>query len=186
MSDVPAPKPWERQPEEPEPAFLLFQRYRDRRPPRGRVYEATKGAAGHVETLRLFQDWHWKERAAAWDAHIEAIRLHEVEEVARVDARDRAKEHLLLTNDLLQLALREARKWLRAAEESDMTLIKPADLIKLTDLVVKLERLIKGQPTERVEHGRDLSHLTDDELEQVEALLSKGAADPEPGTSGAH
>lgn len=166
--------PWERQAGETEEEYELFTRYRDRRPPRGRVIGPGMGNTAKV--FKMFQDLRWTERVAAWDRYLGRIELEARAEFVAKSARDRVQDHLALLSDGYELALLELRKLLQRARETDMpgAVIKTPELIKLIDRVVTLERAIHGQATEVVEHkGPDLSALSLDEIDKLEELLSK-------------
>ncbi len=69
--------PWERQPREGEAAFAAFLAYRDLGP--YRTHEATRKRLGKTPGyLKPIERWsalrHWRPRAGAWDAHLQAER----------------------------------------------------------------------------------------------------------------
>jgi hypothetical protein len=51
--------------------------------------------------------------------------------------------------------------------------VKPSELIKLAETVIKLDRLVRGEATDRTENDVDFSQYTVDELRKLNELLTK-------------
>lgn len=97
------PKPWERRPEESAAAFRAAQTYFNLGPSRSIDAVAallTRQGKGKDQARKgktacgSFTKWSathkWRERAAAWDAHLDALQVAANENAARVKAAQRA------------------------------------------------------------------------------------------------
>src|SRR5262249_19252081 len=127
----------------------------EQHPPGGRLPRAS----GTIR--RWAQRWSWLERARAWDQ--ETQRLQQAEQLAAIQemAQRHAKEALLMQNKAIE-SLRQLRPEELGARDTLAYLIEAA----------KLERLARGEPTERVSqehHFEDLKELSDVELATIVA-----------------
>ena len=165
---------WDRQAVDTDESWPFFQAYRDQNPPRRLepVRCTPKGAVSPaVDKLRAwYRDHGWRDRVAAYDAHVDGIIQEEREDRLREDVRAMTARHLAILQDAGELVADQLAKYLRSARESDMHgLLKPNEIAKIMDLTVKLERLTRGESTERIEADVDLTSLSDEEL----AILAK-------------
>lgn len=195
---------WEQQPGESGTLFAHFVFYRDMRYPK--VDKQIKDAAGNVKktmtetvmdgtvpyvkrSLRKTAEalgmnkrtianqstkWDWVRRCEAYDAYVDRMN-REANEAA---IRKMKQEHALLAQQMIRKA---TRRLLSLPEEE----ISAAELARMVDVGVKVERLSRGESTENqavthtgeVEVKReaplDLSGLTNEELDQFEQLLEK-------------
>ncbi len=122
MTDNPAPKPWDKQPDEPPEWFNRFHIYLTLGPSRTLLaaYHEWSGSKGnHSSTVnKRSKEWRWKERALAFDqanraekAAFEAAREAEARE-RRIRQNDRifqAVAAALDAADLENLSTEEAR-----------------------------------------------------------------------------
>ena len=118
--------------------------------------------------------WDWVRRCEAYDAHVDRMN-REANEAA---IRKMKQDHALLAQQMLRKA---TRRLLTMPEEE----ITAAELARIVDVGVKVERLSRGESTENqavthtgeVEVKRDapldLSGLSNEELDQFERLLEK-------------
>jgi len=172
---------WEQWEGEPEEAFAAFVQYRDQTKPRAilRVF-----GARNTKLLEWSQTFEWKRRVLAYDRHHDAIRLEATESVLAQKGAEVAAEHLLLLKDTRELVARELKKLVEASRNSDMPgLLRTNDLIKMTDMVVKLDRLLRGESTENlgVTDELDYSGLTIEEIKQLKDLRAKAKRGNGPG-----
>lgn len=128
-------------------------------------------------TIEL-QNWYnanmWADRVSAYDAHTDELKLAERDSVLAQTTREIAFEHMSMLQDARELASREVSKLLKASQESEMHgLLKPAEMIKMIDAVVKLDRLVRDQPTENTVIKEDLSGLDLDDLKKLRELRQK-------------
>jgi hypothetical protein len=168
--------PWERWPGESARAYTAFCLFRDLGPRRSldaasRSYhhpgpEARQLPSGRLPrasgTIRRWAHrWRWLDRACAWDEETE--RIKQVEQLAAIQdmAQRHAKEALMMQNKAIE-RLRQLRPEELGVRDTLAFLVEAA----------KLERLARGEPTERVSqehHFEDLKELTDEELAQIVA-----------------
>lgn len=167
------PAPWDRQPYDSELSWRAFQTYRDRLP-RSRAIVLDGRALNPIEVVAWMRDHFWIERCAEYDRHLDGLRQSEIEAVHAQSARDIAAEHMELAGSARAIAARELAKLREASENSAYESLKPRDLIRLLDLVVKVDRLVRGESTESVD-VRDLSSLSDADLEEIERIANRGA-----------
>jgi hypothetical protein len=170
--------PWDRQPTDTDEQFLWFVAYRDAIPPRalGRI----RAPGGTVRPpLQVLLEWanagHWTDRVAAWDQHLDTLRQRERESAAGAAGRQVAEEQeAALTQDLLDLAHRELDKLLMTSISTPAETLRPGEVNRMIENVVKLRRLQRGESTEQIKtDGVDLSGLTVEELRQLVALKNK-------------
>ncbi len=180
MSTKPPPQPWERQEAETEEAWAAFRTYRDM-PPDARMM--TRAATRSTATLsKWFNEHGWAARCREYDAKFDSIRVEEREAMYRRQAQQIAIDHMLMLSDARELVQREVAKWTAASRDSAMHgLVKVADLTKLFEMVVKLDRLVRGETTENV-GSKDLNYanLSTDELDTLNALLDKACKEADP------
>ena len=195
---------WEQQPGESSTLFAHFVVYRDMRYPK--VDKPVKDADGNIKktvtetimdgtvpyvkrSIRKTAEilgmnkrtianqstkWDWVRRCEAYDAHVDRVN-REANEAA---IRKMKQDHALLAQQMLRKA---TRRLLTMPEEE----ITAAELARIVDVGVKVERLSRGESTENqavthtgeVEVKRDapldLSGLSNEELDQFERLLEK-------------
>jgi hypothetical protein len=141
MSDTPLP--YERQPSESDRAFAAFCCYRDLGPKRSvdevgkRLYGGhlgrKRGATGRLQEWS--SKWHWRERAAAWDAHLDCQTR---------EAQERARKEMGERHAKVAVALQEkAIQRLKAMKPEELT---SADLLRYFVEAARLERLARGEP----------------------------------------
>lgn len=167
------PNPWERQDGESSQAYQAFLIYRDLGP--GRTFAAVAEKSKKCDSLirKWKRRWNWRERADAWDVEMDR---QTCEELRKGIAKMR-KEHTGIAKAMLVKSL----KALQRIPEDELT---PRDITTMVDVASKLERISRGEATERTE-GRqtvagevslssiDLSKVSDDELETLDAITGK-------------
>lgn len=188
--------PWDQLPGESSKAYAAFAIYRDLGPRRSvdeasRAYHrptpqaatstATRRRRGASGQVRLWAErWNWSARARAWDQELERVKTSK--QVAAVEemAERHAKEALMLQNKAVE-RLRQLRP-----EE-----LKPRETLDFLIEAAKLERLARGEPTERIAEDHtfsDVKELSDDELARIVAtgpgLLPPGGRGVAPKTDG--
>lgn len=195
---------WEQQEGESSTAFTHFVVYRDMRYPK--TTKQIKDADGNVkktttETVmdgtvpyekrslrkvaaalgmnfrtiaRQSEAWEWVKRCEAYDAYVDRS-IREANEAA---IRKMNQEHALLAQQMIRKA---TRRLLHMPDDQ----ISAAELVRMVDVAVKVERLSRGESTENqaVTHNGevevkkdaalDLSGLSNEELDQFEQLLEK-------------
>lgn len=162
---------WHRQPVDTDESWPEFVRFRDEYPRRTLLRARPCG----LEKLRNWYAEHsWKDRVAAYDAHMDAIRLEERAEALRRNVKASDEEVLTVLEDWFEIWRLETEKVLAAVRGSDMPMTdKISVLVKMGDSLMKGLRLFRGQSTENVAVTYDFSKLSDDEKRKFRELLIK-------------
>lgn len=180
-------RPWTRQPFDTEKRWRAFVVYREQPPPRtirGVSEILADPASGKPFDVRTLEQWSsenaWPERCVAYDRHIDERRVEATMRILEEDARTAAAFHVDLLRKAQQAAASVVHDWLdRLARGERLDAWSPHEVRAMIKDCITLERLVRGQATERVEHGIvDLSALTIDEIETLRMLETKaGVAD---------
>ncbi|MFJ6561921.1 hypothetical protein ACIQMV_19085 [Streptomyces sp. NPDC091412] len=131
--------PWERQPGESTRKHGQYMTYRDlgRARTLAKTAESLTLAHGHVRNVAA--EYRWRERAEAWDRHLdrlyEATWIEERRKAAETDAK-------MLGAVIGKLAQRLGT--LRAEE------LSPTNFLQLLDVALKHRRVLFGDPTETI------------------------------------
>lgn len=143
--------PWERFPGESALAFEAFRVYRDLGPARTATKVAEHfeklGRGRSVSALRQWSArWLWVRRAVAWDEE-----QHRLQDIAQEQARkDMAERHARIAGGLLtKLTHRLIGNEQAGVAAIDANTLAWPDLIRGIETAAKLERLARGEPTER-------------------------------------
>jgi hypothetical protein len=202
---------WEQQDGEGTTAFNHFVFYRDMRYPRvTRTVKDDKGNVTAQTTAEMVMDGsipyvkrslrkvaaafnmnfraiarqseagQWVKRCEAYDVYVDR-KNREAEQAAIIKMR---QEHALLAQQMIRKA---TRRLLKLPEDE----INAAELTRMVDVAVKVERLSRGESTDnqsvthagevevKNEQRLDLSGLTNEELDQFEGLLAKISGAPD-------
>lgn len=175
-------RPWTRQPFDTDNRWRAFVAYRESPLPRSirRTSEILADPmTGEPFDVRTLERWSsenaWPERVAEFDRYLDAQRVAATVAVLNEDARTTAAFHADLLRKAQHAAASVVNDWLeRLARGERLDGWSPGDVRGLLKDTITLERLVRGQATERVEHGvLDLSALTIDEIETLRALEAK-------------
>lgn len=178
----PQPKPWDRQPGEGPQAFRAFAAYRDsgaggkKRSLQKTADSLTKSNGEHysVGTLKDWsRKWGWQARVDAWD-----------DEQDREIQRELAKGVAQMRKNHVGIASTMLSKALTALQRIPVDEMTSTDIARLVDVAAKLERISRGEVTERTEgtqtiagevslHQIDLSNVTDEELAALDEITGK-------------
>ena len=168
-------RPWNRQPCDVEVRWRGFKAYRDQVPPRT-VRAASEAVGRSYELLRVWakQD-AWRERCMAYDRFLDETRVTVITDVLSEDARVVANRHASIARDAIECAHSVVRGWIeKIAVGERLEGWTPNEVRSMLRDMITLERLVRGEATERVEVGVvDLGKLSIDELEQLRALEGK-------------
>ena len=171
-------RPWLRQPFDTDQGWALFSEWLLTPAPRSLrdFAQRTRGVWTFGALEALAWEYGWRERAAAWDSHVDVLRFRAVETELETSAKSAARRHGRVARELVELAAKEIAKLLSASKSSDgFGLLRPADVVRFATEGAKLERLVMGDATERVEQqdGTDLSRLDAEELRALKHLTDK-------------
>lgn len=186
------PELWERQPGEGPQAFKAFAAYRDsgingqRRSLQKTAENLTKrdGTPYSPGTLKEWSRQHqWQMRVDAYDQEMDRL----MQEELRKGRAAMLKNHVGIAQAMLTKAL-------KALQRIPVDELTAQDVARMVDIASKLERISRGEATERTEgkqtiagdvrteavfemQNLDLSVLTNGELEQLGELVGKLAGD---------
>jgi hypothetical protein len=142
---------WGRQKGETPKAFAAWQVYRGILASE-RSYQAAARELGRNRALVV--DWakrfRWQERIAAWDAHVEDLRVKAQEDAIREMDERHALIALKTLEKILERLTGDDEKGVIALNPS---LLSPQDIARLSEVAVKIERLARGSETDRIEHN---------------------------------
>jgi hypothetical protein len=135
---------------------------------------------GESPTLEKLSQWYldqsWHDRVQAYDTHMDSVFQEEREALARLGGRKLAAEQMALLQTGKDAVEIELEKLLALARDSEHAALKPGELVKLMETVLKYQRLVAGESTEVVEERSDLSDMSDEELAiRLSDLRSKKA-----------
>jgi hypothetical protein len=162
-------KPWEMLPNETPAPWEAFQCFLAQVPPRKIRQTAHELGLSRSTVGHYSSDFRWAERAAAWDAELARIRS---ERILRI-AANLQEEHLRSLEAARTLGTRRLTDLL---EENGWKEITAKEALSLVVEAIKLERLIIGAASERIEETSHVSHdidwgkLSDEEAERAMRL----------------
>jgi hypothetical protein len=127
---------WEPQPNESFKLFGRFQLFRDLGANRTQRQVAAEVGITEDQISDAAVRWRWRERAEAYDKHLDEIKVKAVEDAARTMAVRQAKLGMILQD-----------KATAALETLDLSEASVKDVVQLADTGVKIERLARGEQT---------------------------------------
>ena len=171
------PELWERQEGESAQAFQAFAVYRDMGAERSLVKVAQKLGKSKALMERWSSRWQWGVRVEAWDDEMDKCTCRELQK----GIAEMRKNHVGIAKAMLVKAL-------QALQKIPTDEISPRDVSNMVDVAAKLERISRGEVTERTEGKQtvvgefslgaiDLSRVSDEELSTLEAITEKIFAD---------
>ncbi len=186
-------RPWERRQDEHDRAWEVVALYRDMGSGIGsatghrivgvrtmdKLYEVVKDLYDTPPAASSLRAWsrkfEWRRRCRLYDAHLDRMALATTEKTLR----EAQRRHVRLAMDMQAAVSPELAKLVREAQASSGRLegVSIAELVRLAEVGVKLERLSRGQTTESVEGRLDLSKLSLDELKALKKLKNKATTD---------
>jgi hypothetical protein len=184
---------WERQPKESRAAYAAFAAFRGGGT--GRTLRAAAGAVGKSYSLvrRWAKQWHWQERARAWDV----AQGRDLAEVTRQEQREARRRQLELAGQLWRLGMAVLSRLITrdlVTGEADLDpRVKPRDGVAIVGLGADIERqLVLRQDAEDDESDprTQFSQMSSQELAELIALVkertqetTEGADDDDEGES---
>lgn len=159
---------WDKQIGEPEDAWTAFYRYRDTKAPRPSLgdFAETIGRP-HARVRAWATVYGWDARILGWDQHVDGAR--QAVTVTAVQAM--AAQHIEIAREGLAV-VRTAIGKMAEDMTTEFGRLKAQEIARLLDVCSKLERLSRGEATERVE-GADYSGLSDQDLADLERIAAK-------------
>jgi len=176
---------WARMKGESAKQYERFCKYRDMKHVSPTAQRSLRKLAKELGIRRqsieeLSVKFNWVNRAEAYDLDL----ARQIREQNEADIMEMRKNHALLASQMIK----KAAKRLLTMPEGE---ISAADIVRLVDVGVKIERLSRGESTEnkQISGGATLKHtgavtvkgkndidladLSDEELDQLEGLLEK-------------
>lgn len=170
---------WDRLPDETALAFGAFALYREMGPERttAKIRQRLGKTEGYQRQLEFWSSkYGWVSRCVDYDAHLDHIRQQRV----KVGIEKIAEKHAAIASGILGRAV-------QALQYVDMANPTLREVAYVADIAVKMERLSSGMTTENrgisspdgtavkvdVARKRDLSKMSDEELDDLERLLGK-------------
>jgi hypothetical protein len=171
--------PWERQGYDSEESWPLFVAYRDQRAPRRVPWSGRYTASIPItELVRRFREDAWKERVAEYDAHLDDIRRAAIEAQLAESSRDVAAHTMSITSRAREVVEIALQNLLDRAQKNELFEMKPNEITRMLQVTAQLDRLLRGESTEKIDLPvRDLSHLSDAELDEIERLMEHDEGD---------
>ena len=175
---IPEPEhPWERQPEESEPAFAAFAEYRDYERNTGEKRSIPKVAQRLSKSVALCKRWSsrndWPARTGAWDGHLDALRASAAQEQARKDGDTLMAETLTMRKSV-SIPIAAVLRRLEATPQA-------IDTMSIKELIELIPALAKALATigtfERLQRGESTEHLAvagPGDVEMQEAPTDEG------------
>jgi len=170
---------WDRLENEPERAYRAFESYRNLPSAERTLIEAYRqhvgnpGAAKPSDTRgRWSREFAWRERAAAYDAHLDRIRERSIERAIEEEAERQASEAEKTRyryNELMTYGYESAMEWLENAESSDF---RPQDVIQIIRLHMDAVKAF-----EATEPSREEVTWTEEELAELTQIIREIKAD---------
>jgi hypothetical protein len=147
---------WDRQPGESSKAYAHFCLYRDMGVGRSlRQMEKLDDCTSQLRQLmRWSSKWRWVERCQLYDDYNERqLRVQQEKE-----RREMHKRHARIAVLGQNIAVKAMEALLGKVQNGEQA-VAPADLTRLVDVSVKVERLARGEPTEiqKSEHAGTLA-----------------------------
>ena len=133
---------WQRQPKEPDSAWMAFLLWRDAGPTRSRKQTAELVGKSKTTIDGMAAKWNWVERAASYDSHMDDVRV-KAQEDAIVQM---SKRQIALARGLQNLGGSVIIDLVKRAAAGEKINVSADTARRLASDGIKLERLIMGEP----------------------------------------
>jgi hypothetical protein len=168
---------WDRLDIEPERAYKAFESYRNL--PSGRtLIEAYRQHVGNPNAAKPSDTWSrwskefaWRERAAAYDAHIDRLREESMQKVIRQEAEEQARQLERMRgrfSELMTIAYCEAMDHLESGDF--LSQMRPQDAINIIKLHFEVTQKMGDTNTQSTNSVVDWS---EDEQRELDAILDE-------------
>jgi hypothetical protein len=137
------------------------------------------GVFSEKQMKRWCTEDFWGDRAAAHDQWRQEEWSKEVDRLLGEGVRERAARHLSLLTDMQELAAAACREALEDLAKGNRLGWSPQEIARVVKEAMTLERLVRGEVTERTEHRlvADLTKLSFAEIEQLRELEAKATGE---------
>jgi hypothetical protein len=178
---------WDRLENEPERAYRAFEAYRSLPSGERTLIAAYRQHVGNPDAAKPSDTWSrwssefaWRERAAAYDAHIVSLREKSMEKAIQQQAEEQARQVERMSgrfNELMTVAYERAIEYLES--EDFLSQVRPQDVIN----IIRLHR----EAVERqggFDPPQQEAEWTEDELAEVDRILEEIDAEEAQEQSG--
>lgn len=167
---------WERLENEPERAYRAFESYRNLPSGERTLIEAYRQHVGNPQATKPSDTWTkwshgfaWKERAAAYDAHIDRLREKSLEKVIQQEAEQQARQ-LERTrgrcNEMMTVAYERVVEYMESGDF--LSQMRPQDAINLLKLHFEAVESQGGFDPPQQE-----AEWTEDELAELDRIAAE-------------
>jgi hypothetical protein len=169
---------WDRLENEPERAYRAFESYRNLPSGERTLIEAYRQHVGNPHAAKPSDTWSrwssefaWRERAAAYDAHIDRLREKSIEKVIQQEAEEQARQVERVRNrfnELMAITYERAIEYME--DDSFVEQLRPADVVQI--LKLHLETTLKL--SEPASEGPDsVVDWSEDEQRELDAIIGE-------------
>jgi hypothetical protein len=169
---------WDRLENEPERAFRAFESYRTLPSSERTLIKAYRQHVGNPDAPKPSDTWSrwssefaWRERAAAYDAHIDRLREKSMEKVIQREAEEQARQVERMRgrfNELMTIAYDRAIDFLES--EDFVQQMRPQDVINIMKLHFEVTQKMSATNTQSTDSVMDWS---EDEQRELDAILDE-------------
>jgi hypothetical protein len=173
---------WDRLENEPERAYRAFESYRNLPSGERTLIEAYRQHVGNPHAAKPSDTWSrwsrefaWRERAAAYDAHIDRLREKSMEKVIQQEAEEQARQLERMRgrfNELMTITYEKVIEYLES--EDFVQQMRPQDVINIMKLHFEVTQKLRDTNTQTPDSVVDWS---EDEQREIDAILDEIDAD---------
>src|SRR5918997_5817178 len=169
---------WDRLENESERAYRAFESYRYLPSAERTLIEAYRQHVGNPHAAKPSDTWSrwssefaWRERAAAYDAHIDRLREKSMEKVIQQQAEEQARQLEMMRgrfSELMTIAYDRAIDYLEG--EDFVQQMRPQDVINIMKLHFEVTQKMGDTNTQRTDSMVDWS---EDEQRELDAIIDE-------------
>jgi hypothetical protein len=169
---------WDRLTTEPERAYRAFESFRNLPSGERTLIEAYRGHVGNPSAAKPSDTWSgwsrqfaWRERAGAYDAHIDRLREKSMEKVIQQQAEEQARQLERMRgrfNELMTITYEKVIEYLES--EDFVQQMRPQDVINIMKLHFEVTQKMGDTDTQAPDSVVDWS---EDEQRELDAILDE-------------
>jgi hypothetical protein len=179
---------WDRLENEPERAYRAFESYRSLPSGERTLIAAYRQHVGNPQAVKPSDTWSrwsrefaWRERAGAYDAHIDRLREKSMEKVIQQQAEEQARQAERMRgrfNELMTIAYDRAFDYLES--EDFVQQMRPQDVINIMKLHFEVTQKMGDTNTQSTDSVVDWSEDEQRELDAIVGEIDAEEAQEEP------
>jgi hypothetical protein len=169
---------WDRLENEPERAYRAFEVYRNLPSGKRTLIEAYRQHVGNPDAAKPSDTWSrwssefaWRERAAAYDAHLDRLRERSMERVIQREAEEQARQVERMSgrfNELMTLTYERVMEYMESGDF--LSQMRPQDAINIIKLHFELTQKLGDTNTQSTDSVVDWS---EDEQREFDAIIGE-------------